>query len=52
MSSTTVLERGAAEEHERFRHDAVFYAGPADFVDRTASSSGTRFDRTSRSWSS
>jgi anti-sigma regulatory factor (Ser/Thr protein kinase) len=37
MSSTTVLERGAAEEHERFRHDAMFYAGPANFVDRTAS---------------
>lgn len=37
MSSTTVLERGMAEEDERFRHEALFYAGSADFVHRTAS---------------
>ena len=37
MSSTSIAERGTEERHESFRHDAMFYAGSRDFVDRTAS---------------
>ncbi len=35
MASTTTRDRRGATENDRFRHDALFYAGNDDFVRRT-----------------